>query len=64
MLDGLADELGITPADVQRAFATMHLFPAVIEPQLVADAILWLVGESSRYTTGAVIPVDAGWTAH
>ncbi len=64
MLDGLAEELGATPADVQRLFATDHLFPQVIDPQDVAEAILWLVSDAARFTTGATIPVDAGWTAH
>lgn len=64
MLDGLAEELGATPADVQRLFAREHLFPQVIDPQYVAEAILWLVSDGARFTTGAAIPVDAGWTAH
>ncbi|MFV9502958.1 MAG: SDR family NAD(P)-dependent oxidoreductase [Oscillochloridaceae bacterium umkhey_bin13] len=63
MLDGLAEELGATPADVQRLFAQHHLFPTVIEPHAVAEAILWLVSDGARFTTGAAIPVDAGWGA-
>lgn len=64
MLDGLAEELGATPADVQRLFARDHLFPQVIDPHYVAEAILWLVSDEARFTTGATLPVDAGWTAH
>jgi NAD(P)-dependent dehydrogenase (short-subunit alcohol dehydrogenase family) len=33
------------------------------EPEDVAAAALWLAGPESRYVTGAVLPVDGGWTA-
>jgi NAD(P)-dependent dehydrogenase (short-subunit alcohol dehydrogenase family) len=33
------------------------------EPEDVAAAALFLVGEGSRYVTGAVLPVDGGATA-
>ncbi len=29
----------------------------------ISDAILWLVSDDARYVTGAMIPVDSGWTA-
>lgn len=32
-----------------------------IAPGDVSDAVLWLAGPGSRYVTGAVIPVDAGF---
>lgn len=32
-----------------------------VQPGDVSDAVLWLAGPASRYVTGAVIPVDAGY---
>ena len=32
-------------------------------PEDVADAVVWLLSDQSRHTTGAVIPVDGGGTA-
>jgi NAD(P)-dependent dehydrogenase (short-subunit alcohol dehydrogenase family) len=32
-------------------------------PEDVAGAVLWLAGPDSAFVTGAVIPVDGGWTA-
>ncbi len=32
-------------------------------PQTVADAVLFLAGDEARFITGAVLPVDGGWTA-
>ena len=61
MLDGLAEELGITPEDIQTTFLPSHLFQEVIQPQDIADAVLWLVSDQARFLTGAAIPVDGGW---
>jgi SDR family mycofactocin-dependent oxidoreductase len=61
MLDGLAEELGVTPEDVHTTFLPAHLFPEVIQPQDVANAVLWLASDQARFLTGAAIPVDAGW---
>jgi NAD(P)-dependent dehydrogenase (short-subunit alcohol dehydrogenase family) len=33
------------------------------EPEDVAEAVLYLLGPASRFVTGAVLPVDGGWTA-
>jgi NAD(P)-dependent dehydrogenase (short-subunit alcohol dehydrogenase family) len=33
------------------------------DPEDVANAVLWLLSDQSRHTTGAVIPVDGGATA-
>lgn len=32
------------------------------QPEEVAEVVLFLAGEGSRYVTGQVIPVDGGWT--
>ncbi len=32
-----------------------------VQPGDVSDAVLWLAGPASRYVTGAVMPVDAGY---
>jgi NAD(P)-dependent dehydrogenase (short-subunit alcohol dehydrogenase family) len=33
------------------------------QPREVAHAALFLAGDEASYITGAVIPVDGGWTA-
>lgn len=33
------------------------------EPEEIAGAALWLVSDSSRFVTGAIVPVDGGYTA-
>lgn len=32
-----------------------------LEPEDVADAVLWLVSDAARYVTGVALPVDAGY---
>lgn len=34
---------------------------AVLEPEDIAEAVLWLVSDSARYVTGVTLPVDAGF---
>ncbi|GAB3201580.1 hypothetical protein GCM10027062_24150 [Nocardioides hungaricus] len=34
------------------------------EPGEVADVICFLVSTAARHMSGAVLPVDGGWTAH
>jgi SDR family mycofactocin-dependent oxidoreductase len=45
-------------------FADQHLLPRLLEPAEPAALIAWLCGLDSSGITGAVIPVDAGMTAH
>ncbi len=32
------------------------------KPAEIADIVVFLVSDSSRFVTGAVLPVDGGWT--
>ena len=50
MTSGVSDEL-LADVPLRR----------IAEPEEIADAVLWLAG--SRYTTGAVLNVDGGYTA-
>ena len=38
-----------------------NLFPVVLEPSDVSNAILYLVSDAARYVTGVALPVDAGF---
>jgi NAD(P)-dependent dehydrogenase (short-subunit alcohol dehydrogenase family) len=35
----------------------------VLEPDDIADAVVWLCSDQARYLTGVALPVDAGWHA-
>lgn len=35
----------------------------ILQPDDVADAVLWLVSDAARYVTGVALPVDAGFSA-
>jgi SDR family mycofactocin-dependent oxidoreductase len=35
---------------------------AMVEPEDISNAILWLVSDDARYVTGITVPVDAGFT--
>jgi NAD(P)-dependent dehydrogenase (short-subunit alcohol dehydrogenase family) len=47
----------------QRAVANLHLLPYMCEPMDQAQAALWLCSDAARCMTGAILNVDAGWTA-
>lgn len=61
MLDASAAVYGLASTD---EFATHHLLPRLLEPAEPAALLAWLCGPESSGVTGAVLPVDAGMTAH
>ena len=63
MLDGLACQLDLDK-DAYEHFSQKHLIQGKrITPQDIANAVRWLTSDESRFLTGTVITVDAGWTA-
>jgi SDR family mycofactocin-dependent oxidoreductase len=54
-LDGLAQESQGGP-DMGNALPVQTL-----EPEDIANAVLWLVSDAARYVTGVTLPVDAGY---
>ncbi len=51
------------PRILERMAELQPLTGDFAEPEDVAAAALWLAGPESRFVTGAVLPVDGGWTA-
>jgi NAD(P)-dependent dehydrogenase (short-subunit alcohol dehydrogenase family) len=60
MLDGLADELGLTPEDVHKRWLHDQLLVEVIPPSDVTGALIWLLSDSARHVTGHCLAVDGG----
>lgn len=56
----VAEEQGLTPADVHRLWLGNQLFAEVLQPAEVSRALLWLVDDQARHVTGASVPVDGG----
>ncbi len=47
----------------QALAATTNLMPvAMLQPEDVSDAVLWLVSDHAKYVTGVTLPVDAGFS--
>jgi len=60
MNDGLAALEGLTPKEIAERSAG-NLLPAPwIEPEDVANAVLYLASDRARYVTGAPLVIDAG----
>jgi len=51
------------PARAGAEFAAAHLLGRIGRPEEIAAAALWLASDASTFVTGAVIPVDGGYTA-
>ena len=63
MLAGLAAQIKLEK-DAYAHFSQGHLIKdRRITPQDIANAVRWLASDESRFLTGTVISVDAGWTA-
>jgi SDR family mycofactocin-dependent oxidoreductase len=60
--DALAGKEGGTPEDREAAGRRYHALAGfgLLDPQVVADAVLWLVSDKAAAVTGAAIPIDAG----
>jgi (+)-trans-carveol dehydrogenase len=43
--------------------ATLPMPDGWVDAQRVPDAAIWLVSEEASWVTGAMIPVDGGWSA-
>jgi NAD(P)-dependent dehydrogenase (short-subunit alcohol dehydrogenase family) len=46
-----------------QAIADGHPLRRIAQPEDIANAVLFLASDEARCITGAVLPVDAGWTA-
>jgi SDR family mycofactocin-dependent oxidoreductase len=58
-----ADAAEVTPEQTIPVFTSLNLLPVPwVEPDDVANAILWLVGDQAAMITGVQLPVDAGKT--
>ena len=63
MLSEIARALDVPVAEHQAAFLEAQPMNALIEPQDVATAAVWLASDDSRQVTGTVVAVDGGFTA-
>jgi NAD(P)-dependent dehydrogenase (short-subunit alcohol dehydrogenase family) len=60
MLAGLADELGLTPADVHKRWLHDQPLVEIISPGEITGALLWLLSDAARHVTGHCLAVDGG----
>jgi NAD(P)-dependent dehydrogenase (short-subunit alcohol dehydrogenase family) len=62
MLSEVARSLGVAPEDQDAEFLASQPMNALVNPEDVASAALWLASDESRQVTGSVVTVDGGFT--
>jgi NAD(P)-dependent dehydrogenase (short-subunit alcohol dehydrogenase family) len=62
MLSEIARALGVPVADHEATFVEAQPMNALVEPEDVAAAAVWLGSDESRHVTGSVLTVDGGFT--
>jgi NAD(P)-dependent dehydrogenase (short-subunit alcohol dehydrogenase family) len=63
MLAEIARALDVSVADHESTFVAAQPMNALIEPEDVAAAVVYLVSDDSRQVTGSVLTVDGGFSA-
>jgi NAD(P)-dependent dehydrogenase (short-subunit alcohol dehydrogenase family) len=63
MLAGVAGMLGVEGADYEQLSVPHHPLGTLVDAADVTAAIVWLASADAARVTGAVIPVDAGFTS-
>lgn len=56
-------ELEEDPETVKKVIAARHPLGRFAQPEEIAQAVLFLASEEASFITGAVLPVDGGYTA-
>ncbi|GAA3675277.1 mycofactocin-coupled SDR family oxidoreductase [Nonomuraea antimicrobica] len=62
MLAEIARSLDVPVGEHEEAFLQAQPMNALVEPEAVAAAALWLASDESRQVTGSVLTVDGGFT--
>jgi NAD(P)-dependent dehydrogenase (short-subunit alcohol dehydrogenase family) len=63
MLHGVAGMLGVGLDDYEALSLPHHPLGSLVDAADVAAAIVWLASDGAARITGAIVPVDAGFTA-
>jgi NAD(P)-dependent dehydrogenase (short-subunit alcohol dehydrogenase family) len=62
MLSEIARSLDVPVAEHEETFLRAQPMNALVDPDDVAAAALWLASDESRQVTGTVLTVDGGFT--
>lgn len=52
------------PEEVKKILLDQHLTPELGRPRQIADVVAFLASDESSFITGAILPVDGGFTSH
>ncbi|MDE5022761.1 SDR family oxidoreductase, partial [Francisella tularensis subsp. holarctica] len=64
LIQKYANNVGISFDEAQKQEENEFPLNRIAQPQELAELVIFLLSDKSKFMTGGLIPIDGGYTAH